>query len=594
MTKSGNDRGPIGEFERPKGLGNREMGWGSDAIAALLGRLDIQYISLNPGASYRGLHDSLVNYLGNSDPQILLTLHEEAAVAIAQGYAQVTDRPMAVALHSNVGLMHGSMAIFNAWCARTPMLILGATGAVDAARRRPWIEWIHTARDQGALVRDFTKWDDQPASVAAALESLLRAARIARTPPRGPVYVCLDVSLQEDAIEKAPAMPDPARFQPASPAVPAADTVRAASDLLLGAKRPLILAGRVSRDRAGWDHRVRLAEALSAKVLTDSKTAAAFPSRHPLHGPPPSGIQTSAETAALLGRADVILSLDWIDLAGILKVGWPDGPVTAKVINCSLDSYSHRGWSMDYHGLPPVDLPIQTDPDTLVPLLADRIEARRGVIDGAAPLADDPRPPPPAAPRTSGPIGLRDLGQAVGTAAAGRQVSYIRFPLGWPGEFCDFRGPLDFLGSDGGAGIGSGPGNAVGAALALKDAGRLPVAILGDGDFLMGSQALWTAARYRLPLLIIVNNNRSFFNDEIHQQRVAERRGRPVENKWIGQRIDDPAPDLAALARAQGLQGEGPVTDMSDLPAALGRGFEAVARGATWVIDVVVAPGYVD
>src|SRR5690348_4499953 len=167
--------------EAPVASPEQKETWGSDAIAALLRRLEIPYLALNPGASYRGLHDSLVNYLGNRDPALLLCLHEESAVAIAQGYAKVTGRPMGVVLHSNVGLMHASMAIFNAWCDRVPMLLLGATGPVDAALRRPWIDWIHTASDQAALVRDFTKWDNQPGSIAAAFEALLRAHQIACT-----------------------------------------------------------------------------------------------------------------------------------------------------------------------------------------------------------------------------------------------------------------------------------------------------------------------------------------------------------------------------------------------------------------------------
>ena len=132
-----------------------EGAWGSDAVAETLRALGIPYIALNPGASYRGLHDSLVNHLGNEHPQMLLCLHEEAAVAIAHGYAKATDRMMAAAVHSNVGLMHATMAIFNAWCDRAPVLVLGATGPWDASRRRPWIDWIHTFADQGAQVRAY-------------------------------------------------------------------------------------------------------------------------------------------------------------------------------------------------------------------------------------------------------------------------------------------------------------------------------------------------------------------------------------------------------------------------------------------------------
>src|ERR1700730_8924251 len=204
MVRSDPPGGPIG-IERPVSLEPAPtIRWGSDAIAEILRRLELPFISLNPGASYRGLHDSLVNYAGNRAPEIVLCLHEEHAVALAHGYAKVTGRPMAVALHSNVGLMHATMALFNAFCDRVPMVVLGATGPLDAARRRPWIDWIHTASDQGALIRSYVKWDDQPASVPAAIEALVRADVLTRSYPCAPVYVCLDAALQEAPVSEPP------------------------------------------------------------------------------------------------------------------------------------------------------------------------------------------------------------------------------------------------------------------------------------------------------------------------------------------------------------------------------------------------------
>src|SRR5215510_8839939 len=208
----------IAAIERPNPAGTNAPGFGSDVVAETLRDLDIPYIALNPGASYRGLHDSLVNHLGNAAPQMLLCLHEEAAIAIAHGYAKVTGRAMAAAVHSNVGLMHGTMAVFNAWCDRMPMMILGATGPVDAPKRRPWIDWIHTARDQGALVRHYTKWDDQPSSPAAAREALLRANALARTAPMAPVYLVLDAEMQEAPLAAALPPIEHERFAPATPA----------------------------------------------------------------------------------------------------------------------------------------------------------------------------------------------------------------------------------------------------------------------------------------------------------------------------------------------------------------------------------------
>src|SRR5580692_1963713 len=201
-------------IERPVPSGANTAGFGSDVVADTLRALDIPYIALNPGASYRGLHDSIVNYLGNFGPQMLLCLHEEAAVAIAHGYAKVTGRAMAAAVHSNVGLFHATMAFFNAWCDRMPVIVLGATGPVDAMKRRPWIDWIHTARDQGAIVRNYTKWDDQPASPGAAREALLRAAWIANTAPMGPVYINLDAGMQETKLAEPLGPIEVSRFMP--------------------------------------------------------------------------------------------------------------------------------------------------------------------------------------------------------------------------------------------------------------------------------------------------------------------------------------------------------------------------------------------
>ena len=573
---------PTVRAEAPVAGPEQEEIWGSDAIAAVLRTLDIPFLALNPGASYRGLHDSIVNYLGNTRPQMLLCLHEESAVAIAQGYAKASDRMMGAVVHSNVGLMHASMAIFNAWCDRMPMLVLGATGPWDAAKRRPWIDWIHTASDQAALVRDYTKWDNQPASVPAAYEAILRAAQIANTAPRGPTYINLDAGLQEAKIGALPPLPDAKRYRAPDPVLPAERLVEAAAKLLSGARHPVILAGRVSRRESNWKQRVALAEKLHARVFTDIKVGAAFPTDHPLHAAPPATF-LSPDAAKLLREADVVLSLDWVDLAGALKAAWGADPVGAKVIQVSPDAHIHRGWSMDYQGLPAVDVYMMCEPDIAVPLLLDSVKPRPGAV------AAKPAPLPDAAPDA---VSIRTLAEALNAAAKDIEVCITRLPLGWNGAYRHFRHPLDYIGSEGGGGVGAGPGITVGAALALKDSGRLPVAIMGDGDFLMGATALWTAAHYGVPCLILVANNRSFFNDELHQERVAKERSRPVENRWIGQRISGPDIDIAMMARAQGAEGIGPVTKASELAPAIEKGIQAARNGAVCVVDVRVAPGY--
>ena len=567
-------------MERPAGLpaeGNALFG--SDAIAEAIRSLNIPFIALNPGASYRGLHDSLVNHLGNAAPQMLLCLHEEHAVAIAQGWAKVTGTPMLAAVHSNVGLFHATMAIFNAWCDRMPVIVLGATGPLDAAKRRPWIEWIHTAADQGAIVRPYVKWDAQPTSPEAAREALLRAAWISRTAPMGPVYVNLDAGLQEEPLAAALPPIDAARLMPPVHAGAPDALVAEALALLQGAARPLIMAGRVSRSEAAWAARVKLAEALGASVVTDLKIGAAFPTDHPLHAGSP-GVFATGDAAKAIGAADVILSLDWVDLAGTLKAS---GASSAKIIQVSLDHAVHNGWSMDHQGLPTVDLFLAADPDAVATAMAASLPAKDLVASAPSVL--------PAAD-ASGPIVTSRMAIALRHALADRAVSLLHLPLSWDGASWPFRHPLDFLGSDGGGGIGGGPGISVGAALALRGSGRLPVSICGDGDFLMGVTALWTATHYRIPLLLVVTNNQSFFNDEVHQEKVARMRARPVENKWIGMRMSDPEIDLAGLARAQGAEGFGPVRDMGELPAVFAAAIAVVEAGGVAVVDVRVEPGY--
>src|SRR5262245_12291226 len=574
------------ELDRPVKLTSANApGWGSDVVAETLRAIEIPYIALNPGASYRGLHDSIVNFLGNETPQMLLCLHEESAVAIAHGYAKVTGKAMAAAVHSNVGLFHATMAIFNAWCDRTPVVILGATGPVDAAKRRPWIDWIHTARDQGAIVRNYTKWDDQPASPAAAREALLRANWIANTAPMGPVYINLDAEMQEAKLAEPLAPIDVARYMP--PAQPAAspEQIKDAAALLKAAKHPVMLVGRVSRSLEGWNERIALAEAINAKVITDLKIGCGFPTDHPLHAGAPASSALVPEAIEALKAADVILGLDCVDLNGILRGGFGFDVPKAKIIHVTADFHIHNGWSMDYEALPPVDVLLPTTPDEAVPQLL-------AALGGAKP------PKPVAVPKveayqpSEGPLRVDDLSRALRAAVGEREVTLTHLPLSWNGATWPFRHPLDYLGSEGGGGVGGGPGNSVGAALALKGSGRLPIAVCGDGDFMMGATAIWTAVHYRIPLLFVVCNNRSFFNDELHQERVARIRNRPVENRWIGQRISEPDIDCAGVAKAQGAVGFDPVKKQADLVPTFEKAIAAVEQGQVAVVDVRVEPGY--
>jgi thiamine pyrophosphate-dependent acetolactate synthase large subunit-like protein len=569
--------------ETPLPSASRDELWSSDAIARMLQALEVPWVALVPGASFRGLHDSLVNHIGNQRPQMILCLHEQGAVSIAHGFAKASGRMMGAILHSNVGLLNGSMGIFNAWCDRVPMLILGATGPWDSAKRRPWIDWIHTASDQGALVRGYTKWDNQPGSVQAAYDALLRATQMATTAPCAPTYVNLDAALQEAKLGELPPLPDPSRFRAPEAPRPAPESIARAAALLSSASAPVILVGRGDRTIESWRARVALAEKLGARVATDLKAGASFPTRHPLFIGPPGTFLSEAATRAVR-EADVVLALDWIDLAGTLKQVYADRPVTAKIVSASCDVHVHRGFSMDYFGLPPVDVQLLVEPDVAAPLLLEACRARSHT--------------PPAAPAdapvrgTGDVLTLRSVAAALNEATAGVDVCLTGLPLGWPGDGRHFAHPLDYIGGNGGGGVGAGLGITVGAALALKGSGRVVIGLVGDGDYLMGLTALWTATHYRLPCLLVVCNNRSFYNDEAHQERVARMRGRPVENKWIGQRINEPDIDLALLAVAQGAKGIGPVTDPAKLSGAIAQGVQLAREGEVCVIDARVRPGY--
>jgi len=349
----------------------------------------------------------------------------------------------------------------------------------------------------------------------------------------------------------------------------------------------MILAGRCSRSQAAWDQRLRLAELCGARVGTDLKSGAAFPTNHPLHL---AGLtlRISEQVLAELRLADLVLLLDWIDTSSLFKAAGEE--MAATVINCSLDSYLHSGASMEHFGLAPCDIDVLADPDALVAGLLPALEARLAGIPRWQPK--DPKPTESVIARGSKPdeaaIDISDIGYALDAFRPRHDITLARLPIGWDGDCYAFTGPLDFLGYDGGGGLSSGPGNTIGSALALRDSQRRVVGILGDGDFLQATSALWTAARYAIPALFIIANNRSNYTDVGHQKTMARTRGRPLANSGIGQHIDEPAIDIAALARAQGVAAEGPVTCQRELLPALEKAFAVLAEGRPYLIDVIV------
>ena len=567
--------------------GGSTAAWGSDAIALLLREEGIPYLTLCPGSSVRGLHDSFVNLLGNERPTPLVCLHEEHAVAIAHGYAKVTGEPLVAVIHTNVGLLHASMAIYNAWCDRAPVVVIAGSGPLDPDARKPWIDWIHAPDDPVRPVGGFVKSASVPRSVPDALKAVAHALADARAHPQGPTLVCLETPVQEAALDA----PRPTRVQPRNPASRKAtgSEISLATRLLAAARRPVILAGRVARDEGSWMLRVRLAERLKARVITDIKAGAAFPTDHPLHVPG-TGFFLSAEARATLAGADCILSLDWIDLAGTLaQAGVSSDPPTLIAAGPGADP--ERPDPQGIYGAVTVDVAVDASPDDAVPALLEALDPVGASRTQPIPSTWAGRVRSAAnetAEAGTERLTLGSLVDGLWRATDRTPVCLTRVPIGWPTDQWPLRHPLDYIGYDGGAGIGSGPGMAIGSALALRGTGRLAVAVLGDGDLLMGMSALWTAARCRIPLLIVVANNRAYLSDVAQQEQVAIQRMRDPGNRWVGQTIDDPPVDIAALARAQGLAAWGPARTTVEFAACLREAVRAALAGGPALVDALV------
>src|ERR1051326_2921640 len=574
--------------------------YGSDLVVDLLRSVGIEHVALNPGATFRGLHDSLVNYGGNR-PEHILTTHEEIAVALAHGYAKAKGRPMAAIVHDIVGLQHASMAIFNAFCDRAPVLVLGGGGPMDATKRRPWIDWIHTALVRSNQVRDYVKLDDQPATVAAIPEAILRAWRVARTEPQGPVYVCLDAALQEQALERDVPLPDPSRFEPSAPPFADPQGLENAAPWLVEARFPVIVAEALGRHPGVSATLCRLAEKLAAPMVdlaAESQGRPSVASRHPLD-------MTDAREE-VIAEADVVLALDVTSY--LVALGQTDRSTrdvrplnaAARVIAISLDDYAFRSWAHTFQSLAPIDLPIAADTGRTVPALLALVEDRVKRDRGAA--AREARATRIAArhaalqaewhaavklERASKPLAPAVLAAEIWDVIKGEDWALANGTgKGWARRLWDWD-PTRSYGGSGGAGLGYGLPAALGVTLAHRGSNKVCVNLQADGDLLYVVSGFYTAAHHRLPLLTVTFNNRTYGNDEAHQDAVAKARGRPVENKVVGIRIDDPPPDFAKIAQGFGIQAEGPIDSADAVGPALRRALRTVKDGRPALVDVI-------
>jgi thiamine pyrophosphate-dependent acetolactate synthase large subunit-like protein len=568
----------------------------SDVIVDLLKYYDFPYIAMNPGASFRGLHDSIINYGGNK-PELLVCQHEETAVQIAHGYARATGKPMGVILHNLVGLLHGQMAIYYAYIDRAPIFIMGATGPMHEGKRRPHIDWSHSALVQGESVRNYTKWDYQPSAIEGVPESFMRAYSTMMTEPKGPIYMCYDAWLQEAPLEIEPEMPPEGMARTPAPMAADPKVLEAIVDKLLAAEHPMILTEYVGRHADGFDNLVKLAETVGAAVI-DINNSLCFPNRHPLN------LSMNKEA---LKKTDVLLGIDVRDwerptanLDSTNRVVTSLLPADCEWLELGFAEIGMSSWAFDYGRYIPKTLSALGDPCLAMPemtviaakklasdpALAKKAEARKQAFAAQhdslfAKWAADSKKD-----RDASPVQLGRLAEEVWAVIKDEDwVCSTGTLRNWARKLWDFDRPYRHAGES--LGTSTQIGMSLGVALAYKNTDKVVVALQPDGDLMFDAGALWTAAKHKIPLLIVMFNNRAYFNDWEHQVRMAKLRNTDESLAHIGMDIFGPEPDFATIARGMGCYGEGPITEPAEIAPALKRALAEVKAGRPALVDVV-------
>ena len=581
---------------------------GSDFMVDVIKSLKIDYVYSNPASSFRGLHESLINYGNNSAPEFITCTHEESSVAMCHGNFKATGKPQMILCHGTVGLMHATMAIYNAWCDRIPLMVVGGNDA-DAAKRPPGVPTYHSAQDIGILVRDYTKWDDTPVSHAHFAQSFVRAYKAMMTPPYGPVLISLDAGIQDTPVEDI-ALTIPKYTKPAPPQADVA-ALRETAKLLVNAERPVIVVDRMARDQEGVNNLVMLAELLQVPVV-DQGGRMNMPSRHHLNH--------SQGGQALIRNADVILGLEcsdfwntvnqWIDNGENHGHGLQEKRIkpNAKLITISGVDLLTKSNFQDFQRYQPVDIAMAGDSQTSLPALIEAVRAaipadkkdayeKRGqAMKDAAQKEHDRLRSQAALAWDASPVSTARLCAETWAAIKGQDWSLVQGGniRQWAARIFDTSKHYQYLGTSGGSGLGYGLPASVGGAHGNKQFGRLSVSFQGDGDFMYGPGALWTAAHHEIPLLTIMHNNRGYHQEVMHVQRMSNRRNR-VANLGkdigpVGTRIENPNIDYAGLAKSLGVWSMGPITDPKELGPALKKAVEVVKSGQPALLDTVTQP----
>lgn len=572
---------------------------GADYMVDVIRSLDIPYVLTNPASSFRGLHEALVNHGGNVRPELLTCTHEEIAVAMGHGYAKIAGKPLAMMVHGTVGLQHASMAIYNAYCDRAPVIVLGGNTMESDKRQRS--EWVHSAQDPVGMVRDYIKWDDQPHTLQGFGESLVRAYQIAMTPPMGPVVLSVDTELQEHPIEDRRALRIP---RPPNLALPQANdaAIEETARLLAQAQAPVLIADRMARGQEGMDLLVELAETLQCAVI-DRNGRTNFPAHHRLN--------QSFRGAATIGQADVVVGLEVNDFwqalnASTDRIVRRSRPLTkdgAKTIHIGAKDLFLKSNFQDFGRYQDVDISVTGDAQTSLRPLIEAVKKHLDPASADARMARAQRYGKAQAAnlermRREASIGWDStpITTARLTAELWDQIRDEDWSLVGEGLMPAWRRmwPADrhyrFNGGSGGWGLGYFAPAALGAALANRDKGRLSVAFQGDGDLMFGPGVLWTAAHHQIPILYLMYNNRAYHQEVMYVQNMAARRSRGMDRVGIGTALDSPHIDFAQMARSMGVYAEGPITDPQDLRGAIKRALAVVKRGEPALIDAVVEP----
>lgn len=565
---------------------------GSDFMADVLRTIGIQYLAINPASGFRSLHESIINHLGNKNPEILTCMHEESAAGIAHGYAKAAGKPIGIMMHGTVGLQHATMGIYNAWCDRVPMLVFASNGT-RADKRRPGVEWLHSVQDPAGLVRDFVKWDDQPASLQHFAESTVRAYKYTMTAPMEPVMICCDIELQEDGMEHAGTLRMPKMSRPAQPQGDTA-ALREAAKLLVAAEKPLIVADRAVRTPQGVKLMVELAETLAAPVV-DQGNRVNFPTTHDL--------ELSFMRASLVREADVILLLEVNDVWGALN-SFSDPYKTyrsttkpgAKIITISMQEVYLKSNYQDIQRYQAADLAISGDPEASLPDLIEAVK-RASSGDRAQRIATYAKLHKQMKERDreasangwdASPISTGRLSAEMWNAVKNEKWSLVVSDrISWARRLWPVTDHYQMLGGTGGAGVGGCLPIALGAALANRDRGIFSVTVQPDGDLMYAPGALWTAAHHKIPLLMVMHNNRCYHQEIMHVQRMAALHHRAPATARIGNEITDPNIDFAKVAQGMGVWAEGPITDPARIGPALKRAVVEVKNGRPALLDVV-------